>query len=81
MDPISPINRIPINARKEATKKHALKISDDSIILFWMRLLGERYWSMIPAGCWLGMKMKMKMTVIVIVIVIKKWEIVPKFAQ
>ena len=30
MDPIPPCNRIPRNARKEATKKHALKISDDS---------------------------------------------------
>ena len=30
MDPISPSNRIPINASKEATKKHDLKISDDS---------------------------------------------------
>ena len=30
MDTISPSNRIPSNARKEATKKHALKISDDS---------------------------------------------------
>ena len=30
MDPISPSNRIPRNSRKEATKKHTLKISDDS---------------------------------------------------
>ena len=30
MDPIYPSNRIPRNARKEATKKHALKISDES---------------------------------------------------
>ena len=30
MDPISPSNRLTRNARKEATKKHALKISDDS---------------------------------------------------
>ena len=30
MDPISPSNRIQINARKESTKKHALNISDDS---------------------------------------------------
>ena len=30
MDPISPSNRIPRNARKEATKKNSLKISDDS---------------------------------------------------
>ena len=30
MDPIFPSNRIPRNARTEAKKKHALKISDDS---------------------------------------------------
>ena len=30
MDPISPSNKIPRNARKEATKKHDLKISDES---------------------------------------------------
>ena len=29
MDPISPSNRILRNAKKEATKKHDLKISDD----------------------------------------------------
>ena len=30
MDPISPSKKIPRNARKEATKKRDLNISDDS---------------------------------------------------